>query len=177
MLFNKDGTAYKLAGTRQQFNDRSADLALFDIWDQEAIKIGGSPIYYYEVFIQPQTTDPLYMEDRGKLWSTVPVELWCVYDPMASTNTQTAFGYDSPDEMKFEFNYRAMLDAIGHKPKIGSRLRSPFLKEDWEIIQMNLGEFKMYKALRAELFCKRFQDDAVSGPSISTQKDIDYKIV
>lgn len=177
MLYNKDGTSYKLAGTRQQFNDRSADLALFDIWDQEAIKIGGSPIYYYEVFIQPQTIDPLYLEDRGKLWSTVPVELWCVYDPMASTNTQTAFGIDSPDEMKFEFNYRAMLDAIGHSPKIGSRLRSPFLKEDWEIIQMNLSEFKMYKALRAELFCKRFQDDAVSGPSISTQKDIDYKIV
>lgn len=176
-LLNKDGTPYKLAGTRQQFNDRNVDLQLFDLWDQEAIKIGGTPIYYYEVFIQPQTTDPIYLEDRGKLYSTHPVELWGVYDPLPATNTQTAFGYDSPDEMKFEFNYRALLDAIGHPPVVGSRLRSPFLKEDWKIIQRNLGEMKMYKALRMELLCERFQDDAVSGPSISSQKDIDYKIV
>jgi hypothetical protein len=178
MLFNRDGTPYRLAGTRQQFNDLSADLSLFDIWDQEAIRIGGSPIYYYEVFIQEQTTDPIYLEDRGKLYSTNPVELWCFYEPVQSTFAQTAFGIDSmADEMKFSFNYRALLDAIGHKPKVGSRLRTPFLKEDWEIIQMNLGEFKMYKALRADILCKRFQDDDISGPSISSQKDIQYKIV
>jgi len=177
MLYRKDGRPFKVSGTRQQFNDQAPELTLFDRWDQEAIKIGGSPIYYYEVFVQPQTTDTLYMEDRGKLYSNTPVELWCVYEPIPSTNTQTAFGYDAPDEMKFEFNYRALLDAIGHPPAIGSMLRTPFLKEDWHIVQRNLGEFKMYKALRMELLCMRFQDDAVSGPSISTKKDIDYKIV
>lgn len=177
MLYNRDGTPYKLAGTRQQFNDRSADLKLFDVWDQEAIRIGGSPLYYQEVFIPEQTTDMLYLENRGKFWSTVPVELWCVYDPLAATNTQTAFGIDAPDEMKFEVNYRAMLDAIGHKPKIGSILTTPFLNEKWELVQMNLNEFKMYKALRADLLCKRFQDDAIGGPSISAQKDTNYKIV
>lgn len=176
-LYNKDGTPYRVSGTRQQFNDLSPDLALFDLWDQEAIRIGGTPIYYYEVFVPEQTTDPLYIENRGKVWSTSPVELWAVYEPVASTNTQTAFGYDAPDEMKFELNYRAMLDAIGHMPAIGSRIRSPFLKEDWELVQRNLNEFKMYKALRIEFLCKRFQDDAIGGPSISSQKDIQYKIV
>lgn len=177
MLYKKDGTPFKVAGTRQQFNDRAADLDLFDLWDQEAIKIGGTPIYYYEVFIQPQTTDPIYMEDRGKLYSNHPVELWGVYDPVAGQQAQTAFGFDSPDEMKFEFNYKAVRDAIGHNPLPGSRLRSPFLKEEWQIVQSNLSEFKMYKALRMELYCVRFQDDAVSGPNKATQKDIDYKIV
>lgn len=177
MIHQRNGIPYRLAGTRQQFNDLNPDLALFDIWDQEAIKVGGSPIYYYEVFIPEQTIDPLYLENRAKIWSTSPIELWCLYEPTAATNTQTAFGIDSPDEMKFEFNYRALLDAIGHKPMIGSRLRTPFLKEDWEIVQMNLGEFKMYKALRADILCKRFQDDAVGGPGIVSQKDIQYKIV
>jgi hypothetical protein len=177
MIYKKDGTPYRVSGTRQQFNDLSPDLELFDLWDEEAIRIGGSPIYYYEVFIPEQTTDPIYLENRGKVWSTSPIQLWCVYDPIPSTNTQTAFGIDGPEEMKFDLNYRTMLHTIGHKPKIGSRFRTPFLKEEWELVQMNLGEFKMYKALRASLLCKRFQDDAIGGPNISPQKDINYKIV
>ena len=177
MLYNKDGTPYKVAGTRQQFNDKRPDLALFDIWDQEAIKIGGTPLYYFEVFLPEQTMDGVYLENRGKIWSNIPIELWAVYDPTASLNLQMAMGIDSPDEMKFELNYHAMLDAIGHKPKIGSMIKSPFLKEVWELVQMNLGEFKMYKALRANLLCQRFQDDATGGPSITSQPEIDYKIL
>ena len=36
---------------------------------------------------------------------------------------QTAFGIDSPDEMTFELNYKAVLRDLGYAPKIGSRLK------------------------------------------------------
>ena len=105
MLYNRDGSSYKVTGSLQQFDPSSIEHDLFNLLDEEIIKIGGSPIFYYEVFIQKQTIDPLYHEDRGKLWSNIPVELWAYYDPVEQQNYQTAFGLDSPDELVFELNY------------------------------------------------------------------------
>ena len=53
--------------------DRTFDL--FNLWDQEAIKRGGSPIYYYEVIITPDMIDPVYLEARNKLFAPNPTEL------------------------------------------------------------------------------------------------------
>jgi hypothetical protein len=177
MITNPDGSAYNVIGTRQQFDDRNPEHDLFNQWDQEAIRIGGSPIFYYECFIQPQTIDPIYLEDRGKIFSSHPIQLYGLYEPIPSQNLQTAFGIDSPDEMVFEFNYRALLDAIGHKPKIGSRLHTPFLQEDWVIIENKLGEFKLWQALRMQVLCQRYQDDLVTGAGRTPQKKADYKIM
>jgi hypothetical protein len=94
-----------------------------------------------------------------------------------SQNMQTAFGIDSPDEMIFELNYRATLREIGHAPKIGSRLFTPFLKENWVIVERKTGEYKMYGVVRLLLICQRFQEDDISGTSISKNKDVDYKII
>lgn len=176
MLRNQDGTPYKLAGSIQQFDPEAPEHDLFNDWDQEALKRGGSPLYYYEVLIQPQTIDPLYLEDRGKLFSNNPVMLWCSYEPIPSQNELTRFGIDAPDEMKFEVNYRATLKSIGHPPKIGSRLFTPHLRENWEVIQRNLGEFKMWGALRLELICRRFQETVTTGEGKVTQKQPDSKI-
>jgi len=177
MIRRCDGKPYKLLGSRQQFDDLAPEHDLFNLWDQEAIKIGGSPIFYYEMFIDDNTVDPLYLESRGKLFSNNPVQLYGFYEPIAAQNAQTAFGIDAPDEMMFEFNYKSVLDALGYPPKVGSRLKSPFLKEDWTIVQKNLGEFKMWGVVRIQLICQRFQDDVVTGSGAVPQKDIDYKIV
>lgn len=175
-LKNCDGTPYQLRGSVQMYDplDRSHDL--FNLWDQEAIRRGGSPIYYYEVIITPNMIDPIYLEARNKLFSNNPVQLWCNYEPIPSQNLINQFGIDAPDEMKFELNYRDVLKSIGHPPKIGSRLFTPHLRENWVIVQRNLGEFKLWGALRIELICQRFQEDVVTGDGKVTQKEPDIKI-
>lgn len=177
MIRNPDGTPYRVTGSIQQFDPDDPQHELFNLWDEEAILRGGSPIFYYEVLIQPQTVDPLYLEDRGKLFSSQPVQLWCTYEPVASQNVMNPFGIDSLEEMKFELNYRAVLKAVGHPPKIGSRLYTPHLRQDWEIIQRNLGEFKLWGALRLELICKRFPESLTTGEGKVTQKKPDFKII
>ena len=157
MITNPDGTAYRTSGSIQQYDPKSNNHALFNLWDQEAIKQGGSPIYYYEVFISTGEIDPIYQEARGKIWSPNPIELWSSYEPIPSQNFMTAFGYDSPYDITFETNAKAVIQALGHMPKIGARIRSPHLAEDWEVIQRNLGEFKMWGALRLQIICKRWQ--------------------
>lgn len=175
-LLNKDGTPYQLQGSTQQFDPLNPMFDLFNAWDQEALKRGGSPLFYYEVIIQPDMIDPIYLEVRNKLFSNNPVQLWCNYEPIPSQNELTRFGIDAPDEMKFEVNYRATLQSVGHAPKIGSRLFTPHLSENWVVIQRNLSEFKMWGALRLELLCQRFQEDVVTGDGKVTQKQPNLKI-
>ena len=176
MIRNPDGTPYRVVGSRQQFDPENPELDLFNTWDAEAIEIGGSPIFYHEVFIQPQTIDPIYWEDRGKLWSNDPIQLYGFYEPIPSSNNLGNFGIDGFDEMTFEFNARAVLMALGHPPRIGSRLYTPHKREHWEIIQRNYGEWKMWGELRMQLICKRFQEDAVTAAGAATQKVPDFKL-
>lgn len=173
---NLDGTPYSLGGTVQTFDpdDRTHDL--FNLWDQEAIMRGGSPIFYYGVIITQNMIDPIYLEARNKLFSPIPVQLWATYDPIASQNFINQFGIDGPDEIKFELNYRATLKAIGHPPKIGSRIYTPHLRENWEVIQRNLGEFKLWGALRLELICKRFQETVTTSAGNVTEKSPNLKV-
>lgn len=174
---NKDGTPYSLRGSVQTFDpdDRMHDL--FNLWDQESILRGGSPIFYYEVIISSNMIDPIYLEARGKLFSNNPIQLWCNYEPIASQNLLNQFGYDAPDEIKFELNYRSVLKSLGHPPKIGSRLFTPHLKENWVIVQRNLSEFKLWGALRVELICQRFQESVTTGEGKVSQPDHKIKII
>jgi hypothetical protein len=77
----------------------------------------------------------------------------------------------------FELNYRAVLKAVGHPPKIGSRIYSPHLRENWVIVQRNLGEFKMWNAIRLQILAQRFQESTTTGEGKISQKSPDFRIV
>lgn len=177
MIRNPDGTPYQTLGSVQQFDPENSVHDLFNDWDQEAIKRGGSPIFYYEALVQNHTIDPLYLEDRGKLYSPIPIQLWASYEPVRSQNLMTSYGIDSMNDMMFELNYKAVLQAIGHPPKIGSRIYTPHLRENWKIVQNNTGEFKMWGVVRLQIFCSQFQESLSTGEGKITQKVPDFKII
>lgn len=174
---NPDGSEYQL-GTLQQFDPCNPELSLFNEWDQEAIEIGGTPIYYYEVLIQSGTVDKLYTEDRGKLW--VPEEgrvtLYAYYDPIPSQNNMGVFGADGTDELMFELNYQDTLRRLKRVPTIGSRIFTPHKRENWVIMQRNVAEFKMWGELRLQLMCSRFQESLTTGEGKVTQRSPDFKL-
>lgn len=177
MIRNADGTPYRVTSSVQQFDPGAPDYDLFNGWDQEAIRRGGTPLFYYEVFISGQAIDPLYHESRAKVWSQFPIELWGFYEPIPATNNLGYFGIDAPDEMVFEFNYQHVLGKLGKPPKIGSRVFSPHLREHWEIIQCNTGEYKGWNVIRIQMICKRFQESLTTGEGQVTQSVPGYKIV
>jgi hypothetical protein len=175
-IYNPDGSVYNPTGDMRQFDPDSPDHDLFNLWDQELIKISGTPLFYYECFIQEQGLDPIYWEDRSKLWSSNPVVLYAYHEPIPCRNDMTTHGIDGLDEMIFELNYQETLKLVGHPPKLRSRIYSPHLSDDWEIIQRNLGEFKKWGVLRLELICKRFQDNMVTDAGRTPQKEPDFHI-
>lgn len=166
---NCDGTPYKLAGSLSTFDPNNPDHFLLNSYDAELIQIAGTPILYYEVFIQRQTIDPLYREDRGKIWSNNPVQLYGYYEPIPSQNYMNMFGIDAPDELQFQFNARQVLKTIGHPPKIGSRLYTPHKGENWVIIQRNYGDFFLWGELRMTVIVQRFQETTTTGQGRVTQ--------
>ena len=175
-LQNADGSPYQAVGSLQQFDPENPEHCLFNLWDQELIEISGSPIFYYEVLIQSGTIDPIYREDRNKIFSNNPIQLYALYEPIPSQNYQNMFGIDSPDEMVFEVNLQAAKTAVGHLPKVGSRIYTPHKREDWRLIQRNVGEFKLWGEIRLQLLCERFQESVTTGEGRVTQKKPDFKI-
>ncbi|RDJ35469.1 MAG: hypothetical protein DWQ19_11680 [Crenarchaeota archaeon] len=172
-LLTPDGRPYKTFGSLQVYQPdaENPQIKLFNLWDEDTIRSFGSPLYYYEVFISPGEIDTTYIEARGKIYSNHPVEIWAVYEPLPSQNYQNQWGIESLNEMVFECNAQAVIKAIGHMPKIGSRIYSPHLGENWKVVQRNLGEFKMWSALRVQLIAQQFQESATtSGGRVTESK-------
>lgn len=176
-ILNSDGTPYQLSGL-ERFDPNSPEHELTRLWDSEIIQLSGSPIFYYEVFIQMNTVDELYQEDRGKLFSTVPIELRAYYEPITSQNAQTEFGIDALEEIEFQLNYRDVLMTIGHPPKVGSRIYTPHKRQNWIIVQRNVDDFRLWGELRLKLYCQVFQESLTQNEGAVTQPKIepDFKI-
>ncbi len=173
---NADGSIYTPSGVLSSFKPRGVEQDLFNSYDQEVIRINGTPLYYYEVFINRNTIDELYVEDRGKLWSNCPVCIYGYYEPAPAQNFMSTFGIDSPDEIMIEFNYKHVLDTLRHVPKIGSRIFSPHKSENWVIIQRNLENYKLWGELRLQLMCQRFQESTTTGEGKVTQPSTGFKV-
>ena len=175
-ILNADGSKFELTGSLQQFDPDNPEHDVFNLWDQEIIEIGGSPLFYYEIFINVNNIDHLYAEARDKIWSQHPIKVQAYYEPIHSQNYMSSFGIDSPDEMMFEFNYRHVLGTIGHAPKIGARIFSPHKKENWVVIQRNVEVFKMWGEIRLQVMCERFQESLTTGEGKVTQRQPDFKV-
>ena len=160
---NTDGTIYKTSGSLSQLIPDSPTNELFNKWDQETIHLGGSPVLYYEVFIPRSGIDNLYIESRNKMWSQTPVELFAVYEPIPSQLNQGLFGIDGPDVLVLSVNYTEIVDTLGHLPIIGSRIFTPHLRENWEIIDRKLGDFYRWKVYSLQIHCQRFQETLTTG--------------
>lgn len=171
MIRNPDGTPYSASGDFSQYDPTNPDKELFNLWDQELIRISGTPIFYFEVFIPTETIDPIYLESRNKIFATNPIKLYALYEPIPSQNSMGVFGIDAPDEMLLELNYSEVLSTLGHMPKIGSRILTPHLNENWKIVQNNLGEFKLWGAMRLQIMVQKFQESTTTGEGKVTQKN------
>lgn len=177
MIRNPDGTPYGLSGSLQQFDPNNPEHDLFNSYDEEIIKIGGTPLYYYEIFIQEQTIDPLYIEDRGKLFSNFPVQFYGYYEPPDQNSPSTLIGMDTPDEeIIIEGNYKAVFRDVGHVPKRGSRIVSPHRQEHWIIIDTKLSQFKMWGALHILIHCRKFIESPTTGESNVSQGSFNFTI-
>jgi len=168
-ILNPDGTPFKASGTLQQFNPNNPNHLLFNKLDSEVIRLGGSPLLYYECLIQFQTMDKLYFEDRGKLWAPIPVTFYGTYEPIEPENPSTVIGVEGGGDLMFECNYRAVWDAVGHMPKWGSRIHTPHMNENWVVVNTRVAQFNYWGVYHLQIICERFRESLTTGESEISQ--------
>lgn len=178
MIRNCDGTPFELGGCIQLFDPESPEHALFNQWDAEQIRMFGSPIFYYEVLIQIQNVDQVYNEDRGKIFSNNPIQLFCSYEPITPPTYMGLFGADGllTQSLKFDFNYQEVLKLVGHPLVVGSRLFTPHKRENWIIAERQVGEFKNWGELRFSVLAEKFQESWTTGEGRVAQKQPSFKL-
>lgn len=177
-IYRPDGSVYSPKGSMQQFDPKGQSHDLFNRFNKEIIEIGGSPIFYFEMFVGKQNIDPIYVESRSKMWSQHPIELMAMYEPLSPQLAMTLFGPDAASNtMVFYTNYQHFLDKVGHPPVVGSRIYTPQLKEHWEILDRRSGGYQNWGVVTLEIHCVRFQETSTQGEGRVTQPKQDYDII
>ena len=70
-----------LGGTELSlFDQTSNDINLFNLVDDEIIRLGGSELYYYK-FMMGEDYDSTYMETRNKVYDVEPLIVYGHYNP------------------------------------------------------------------------------------------------
>ncbi len=178
-IYNPDGTPYQPKGSLQQFDPQGSAHDLFNRFNREIIEIGGSPVFYYEMFVGSQDIDHLFIEARNKMWSQHPVEFMAMYDPASPTMAMTMYGPDAGNNaMVFYTNYQHFLDKIGHPPVIGSRIHTPQLRENWKIMDRRTSGYQNWGVVTLEIHCVRFQESLTTGEGkVSQDSTPKYDII
>ena len=97
------------------FDPTNPDINLFNLVDDEMIKISGSEILYYAYLQGEAQYDEVYMEARNKPLSKDPVVVYGHYDPKVLEEDLGQFGIELTNDQVFVFNKSYMEQRIkGH---------------------------------------------------------------
>lgn len=179
MIKNSDGTPYTLGGSLNTFDPQNPDLTLLDDLFLESLQINGVPVLIYPVLIQMTSFDKLYAEDRSKLWAQIPTELNAFMEPVTNQNYQNVFGIDSPGDIVMEFSRKQLMEKLNGLPKVGSRIFVPFRRENFIVVQRNMGAMRAWHTVSIQIVAQHFQTsstDASGTPSANTKTNTDIQI-
>jgi hypothetical protein len=128
--------------------------------------------------IQFSNLDQLYLEDRGQLFALQPIQLYAFYEPVNQAVSSGLFGGDAlPDEVVFEGNYDDIYGRIGHLPKVGSRIYTPHLGENWKVVDRASSEYRGWGRLRMQIRCQKFQETRTVSNGQVTKQPPDFPII
>ena len=125
------------------FDPGNPDIALFNLIDDETIKLSGSKIEYYKYF-QNSDFDPVYMESRNKPVAKEPVIVYGHYEPRVLEENLTQFGIELTNDQFFVFNKSYIERVLKRTPIPGDQIKPKFQNWKWEIFQVQEDSFEVY---------------------------------
>ena len=116
------------------FDPDSPDIELFNLVDDELIKLSGSKIKYFK-YQSDETFDEVYMEKRNKVIEVEPIVLYGHYDPAVIEQGLADFGIEAKNDQLFTFNQNYVQRKLGRPPIEGDILEPEFQKIKYRVIQ------------------------------------------
>ena len=142
------------------FDPANPDINLFNLVDDEMIKISGSEILYYAYVQGESQYDEVYLEARNKPVSKDPVLVYGHYEPRVLEENLGQFGIELTNDQIFIFNKSYMEQRIQGHLKPGDVLEPRFQNQRYEIIEVQEDSFEIYGVYHLVCSAKLLRDSS-----------------
>jgi hypothetical protein len=141
------------------FDRTNPDLNLFNLVDDELIKLSGSKMYFYK-YMRSEDYDPVYMEARNKPVSKIPIIVHGHYEPESLNEELTNFGIELKNDQLFTFNKSYIEKKLGRPVIPGDIIKPFFQNQKYEIFQVIEDSFEAYGVYHLVCNAKLLRDSA-----------------
>jgi hypothetical protein len=142
------------------FDPANPDINLFNIVDDEMIRISGSEILYFPYLQGESQYDKVYMEERNKPIAKEPVTVWGHYEPRVLEENLSQFGIELTNDQTFVFNKSYMEQRIQGNLKSGDVLQPRFQNQRYEIFEVQEDSFEIYGVYHLVCAAKLLRDSS-----------------
>ena len=125
------------------FDENNPDLELFNMVDDEMIRLAGSELLLYK-YHQDGGYDTLYDEDRRKAIPEEPILVIGPYEPRAIEENLGEFGLELTNDQLFTFNKHYVERKIGRALIPGDIIKPRFQNIRYEVFEVQEDSFEAY---------------------------------
>ena len=153
------------------YDKNNPDINLFNMLDEENIRLSGSKIKVYK-FLRDSNYDDVYMEGRNKVISKKPVMLWGHYTPEVLEEVLGQFGIELTDDQLFNFNLSYSEAKLGRRLMPGDILEPEFQNRKYEVFEVQEEAFDIYGVYHLVCHSKLLRDspDVVDEPEAELEQ-------
>jgi len=142
------------------FDPTNPDINLFNMVDDEMIKISGSPLLYYPYMRSKSEYDDVYMEERNKPIAKEPIIVYGHYEPKVLEENLSQFGIELTNDQIFIFNKSYIEQKIRDEVKAGDVIQPRFQNQRYEIFEVQEDSFEIYGVYHLVCAAKLLRDSA-----------------
>tara|TARA_R110000751_G_scaffold9491_1_gene35564 strand:+ start:248 stop:826 length:579 start_codon:yes stop_codon:yes gene_type:complete len=139
------------------FDQNNADINLFNLVDDEMIRLGGSKFYFYKYY-QSDDFDEVYMEARNKPIAKTPLIVHGHYEPVSLSENLTQFGIELTNDQLFTFNKSYIERKLGRAVIPGDVVKPEFQEQNYEIFEVVEDSFEAYGVYHLVCSAKLLRD-------------------
>jgi hypothetical protein len=154
------------------YDKSNPDTHLFNLVDDEIIKLGGSKILVFK-YLSNQEYDDVYMEATDKVISKEPIHLFGKYDPRPLEENLSQFGVEVQNDQVFIFNKMYVERKLGRAIIPGDILKPDFQDMKYEVYQVQEDSFEGYSVYHLLVYAKLLRDtETIHNTNINTESPI-----
>ena len=139
------------------FDQTNPDIDLFNLIDDETIRISGSKVAIYKYY-PSQEFDEVYMESRAKTIAKEPIVLFAHYEPKAIEQALSQFGIEVDNDQVFTFNKLYAERKLGRPLIVGDIIAPMFQNIKYKVYQVNEDSFEAYGVYHLMCYCNLLRD-------------------
>tara|TARA_R110002110_G_scaffold244954_1_gene461445 strand:+ start:675 stop:1247 length:573 start_codon:yes stop_codon:yes gene_type:complete len=156
------------------FDQENADINLFNLVDDEIIRISGSEMLYFKFFTGGEDYDDVYLESRTKTIASEPLAVYGHYEPKPVEQALSEFGIELTNDQVFVFNKSYITNKLSREPISGDVIKPKFQNQRYEIFQVQEDSFEIYGVYHIICAARLLRDEKEVNeePYLDTSEDL-----